>query len=269
MDRTDIVVANVIRQQESYSLGSDNNPDQLNIWARETTIPGFQEFMTSFYSSCWNSAQLVLRALALGLGLDDEEFLLKFHGETENQLALRHYPPIRAQIVENGESDQLGTHSDFDSFTLLWQDTNGGLQFKAPGTGLWTNLLPIEGAVMMNIGDVLQRWSNGMVLIILLSAIPALQEDNLPKWIVANDGAGKLQVPLHRVHLPPYEENFDQAGKDRMTNERFSIPFFVPPKFDVSMTPLKSEYVCKDSSSLEPITFRQLFEEKMARMQFG
>ncbi|KAE9379596.1 oxidoreductase-like protein [Stipitochalara longipes BDJ] len=232
--------ADVPDHNESYSLGSDANLEQPNIWVPETTLPGFQPFMKEFYASCWKSAEFVLRALALGLGIDDDELLLQYHGEGENQLAIRHYPPIKAQVVEDGKTDRLGTHSDFDSFTLLWQDANGGLQFKVPGTDVWTSVMPIEGAVLMNIGDVLQRWSNG-----------------------------KLQSTLHRVHLPPREENFNNTGEDRMTNERFSMPFFVPPKFDVLIKPLASEYIDGDSPSLEPITFRQLFEEKMARMKFG
>lgn len=106
-------------------------------------------------------SQNVLRALAIGLGLKEEEFLLKLHALSENELSLRHYPPVDEQPIKTGELDRLGAHTDFDSFTLLWQDAVGGLEVKDKN-GKWVDVKPFEGAIVMNIGDVLQRWSNGI-----------------------------------------------------------------------------------------------------------
>jgi isopenicillin N synthase-like dioxygenase len=115
-----------------------------------------------FHTECWNVAQNVLRALSIGLGLKDEEFLLKFHQQKENELSLRHYPPVDEESIRNGKLDRLGAHTDVDSFTLLWQDEVGGLEVKDKG-GKWVDVQAVEGALVMNIGDVLQRWSNGML----------------------------------------------------------------------------------------------------------
>jgi len=144
-------------------MGSDNNQNQPNIWIPDSTLPGFQDFALSFYAECWKTSQLVLRALALGLGLDDEAFLLKFHSEKENELSFRHYPPVSESKVKSGEMDRLGAHTDFVSLTLLWQDSFGGLSVKDPKSKRWIDALPVEGALIMNIGDVLGRWSNGRV----------------------------------------------------------------------------------------------------------
>jgi isopenicillin N synthase-like dioxygenase len=122
---------------------------KLNIWVPETTLLGFQHFMKEFYSSCWDSPKSVLRPLALGLGLDDthKEFQFKFHEETVHQLGIRHSPPpTKAQRVEDGKPDRLGAYSGFDYFTVLCQDSNGGLQVKVQGTGMWTSVMPIEDA---------------------------------------------------------------------------------------------------------------------------
>ncbi|KAK0125676.1 hypothetical protein ONS95_000320 [Cadophora gregata] len=142
---------------ESYGIGSDNNPEQPNVWINESTLPGFREFSLKFHTECWKASELILRALALGLGLPSEESLLAFHGDIENELSYRHYPPISEEKVRNGEVDRLGAHTDFDSFTLLFQDSLGGLTVKHPGTGKWIDAPPIEGAVVMNIGDALER----------------------------------------------------------------------------------------------------------------
>jgi isopenicillin N synthase-like dioxygenase len=137
-----------------------------NVWLPNSTLPGFQDFIKHFYAECWKTSQLVLRALALGLGLENEYFLLQFHDERENEVSLRHYPPVSERQVESGEMDRLGAHTDFDSFTLLFQDQFGGLKVKHPTTKAWIDAVPIEGALVMNIGDVLARWSNSNSTII-------------------------------------------------------------------------------------------------------
>jgi isopenicillin N synthase-like dioxygenase len=58
---------------------------------------------------------------------------------------------------------RLGSHTDFGSFTLLFQDDCGGLEVqKAGALGEFIAAPPIEGALLMNIGDILMRWSNGI-----------------------------------------------------------------------------------------------------------
>jgi isopenicillin N synthase-like dioxygenase len=61
--------------------------------------------------------------------------------------------------VREGEVGRMGAHTDFDSFTLLWQDENAGLEVKVNGE--WKGVEVVQGACVMNIGDVLGRWSNG------------------------------------------------------------------------------------------------------------
>jgi isopenicillin N synthase-like dioxygenase len=103
-----------------------------------------------------------LRALATGLGLDDEEFFLKYHDGHGNQIALRHYMPVAAAEIESGQKERLGTHSDFGTVTLLFQDDCGGLEVEAPREpGKFISATPIENALVMNVGDLLQHWSNG------------------------------------------------------------------------------------------------------------
>jgi len=160
--------------QESYGIGSDENPEQPNVWVEESVLPGFRDFALNFHAECWKASEIILRALALGLGLPSEDSLLKFHSDIENELSYRHYPPISEEKVSNGEVDRLGAHTDFDSFTLLFQDSLGGLTVKHPSTGKWIGAPPIDGAVVMNIGDALERWSNGLSIGILALFVPCL-----------------------------------------------------------------------------------------------
>ena len=76
-------------------------------------------------------ANMLLRAMAIGIGLDDEEFFLCRHSGNNNQLRLLHYPPVLAADIENQKASRMPAHSDWGTFTMLFQDDCGGLQVNA------------------------------------------------------------------------------------------------------------------------------------------
>lgn len=117
----------------------------------------------NFYWECFETAKILLRALAIGLGIQDDEYLLKFHSGENNQLRLLHYPPIETDKLRSETVARMPAHSDWGSITLLFQDECGGLQVEDPmQPGHFVDAMPMENAVIMNVGDLLMRWSNGM-----------------------------------------------------------------------------------------------------------
>jgi len=117
--------------------------------------------MTSFYWTCFEAGKRILRALALGIGLD-EHHLLKYHNGHYNQLRLLHYPPIPEAAIEGGKFARMPAHTDWSTMTFLFQDDCGGLQVEDPNNaGEFIDVAPIPGTVVMNVGDLLMRWSNG------------------------------------------------------------------------------------------------------------
>lgn len=137
--------------------------NQPNIWLPESILPGFQEFTTKFYWECWGVAQDILRLLAIGLNLPDEDYLLRFHDGHNNQLRLLHYPPVPAAALETESSARMPAHTDWGSVTMLFQDDCGGLEVETRA-GEFVTAPPVKGAIVMNIGDLLMRWSNGIAL---------------------------------------------------------------------------------------------------------
>ena len=79
---------------------------------------------------------------------------------------------------------------------------------------------PLQDAIVMNVGDLLQRWSNGMLP--FPSLIPT------PFLLSSHNEPDKLKSTLHRVTLPPQQDRF--SGDERMTRARYSIPYFVAPE---------------------------------------
>jgi isopenicillin N synthase-like dioxygenase len=118
--------------------------------------------MTRFYWECFAVASDIMRALAFGIGLEDEDHLLKKHSGHNNQLRLLHYPSIPAEALENKAVERMSAHSDWSSMTMLFQDDCGGLEVEDPSQpGKFIPATPVKNAIVMNVGDLLQMWSNG------------------------------------------------------------------------------------------------------------
>ncbi|KAJ5280962.1 Oxoglutarate/iron-dependent dioxygenase [Penicillium angulare] len=155
--------------KESYDIGSENNATQPNQWIPNDSLPGFRDFMTRFYWECFRVGGDVLKALAIGLDLD-ENHLLDKHSGHNNQLRLLHYPPIPASALENNRAARCPAHTDWSSITLLFQDDCGGLVVEdVANPGTFIPATPIKHAIVMNVGDLLQRWSNGLYPNVFLS----------------------------------------------------------------------------------------------------
>jgi len=196
---------------------------------------------------------VILRALALGLGFEDEDFLLQFHSGHENEVSLRHYPEVPESVIASEKMRRLGAHTDFDSFTLLFQDDCGGLEVQKAGCpGEFLEAGPVEGALVMNIGDILMRWSNG-------TSSFSFQCKNL---LILNL-VDYLVSTIHRVHLPPLQDRY--IGEERMTRERYSIPYFVAPKRNVLLECLPKCHSEENPPKYAPVTFNDLFTEKFAQ----
>lgn len=95
-----------------------------------------------------------LIARALGLGPDD---LDHFFGRPTTFLRMLHYPP-----QPDAAADEFGSapHTDYGFITILLQDSVGGLEVRRRGGG-WIKATPVPGTFVVNVGDILARWTNG------------------------------------------------------------------------------------------------------------
>lgn len=152
--------------KESYEIGSDNDPQQTNIWLPDDVLPGFRAFTTRFYWACDHVADQLLRALADGLKLhkDERERLLKLNSHNCNQLRLLHYPTVEADSLRANVVARMPAHTDWGSCTMLFQDRIGGLELQDPNTEEWVPAqLPSQAAddCVVNVGDFMERLTNG------------------------------------------------------------------------------------------------------------
>lgn len=122
-----------------------------NVWP---DLDGFAADVYGYYQAVFSVGQALMRGLSLALGLD-EDHLLKSVTEPPSQLRLIHYP-----YDPNAKDTQgIGAHTDYECFTLL-RPTAPGLEVMN-GAGEWIDVPYREDALVVNIGDMLEIWTNG------------------------------------------------------------------------------------------------------------
>ncbi|WP_439101062.1 isopenicillin N synthase family dioxygenase [Congregibacter sp.] len=118
----------------------------------------FRESVSTFFDDALAAAQRLQRLLALALKVSPEFFVERHNGENIS-LRLLYYPPVMASEIDP-EQMGAGAHTDYGMLTLLFQDAVGGLQVQSE-TGSWHDVPPRPDAIVINSGDLLERWSNG------------------------------------------------------------------------------------------------------------
>ncbi|KAF5322190.1 hypothetical protein D9619_000471 [Psilocybe cf. subviscida] len=196
--------------KETMEIGRDWDADWRNQWPTETDVPGFKQSMLDFYETCHDLHVHVMRSIALGLDLNERFFDNKIDEKCHN-LRLLSYPPIQRSLLANDGQARAGAHSDYGTLTLLFQDSVGGLEVQNPHTGTFIPATPVSplidkrplhfkpGSIVVNVGDLLARWSNDV-----------------------------LRSTLHRVVAPPAKQINDTQA---ITPHRQSIAFFCNPNF--------------------------------------
>lgn len=121
-------------------------------------LAGWREVMQGYYDEMVALGRLVIGGFALALGLE-EGFFEPWLGVTMTTLGPLHYPPQRGRITE--QKIGAGAHTDYGCLTLLHQDASGGLQVRRRD-GLWIDAPPVPGSFVVNIGDMMERWTNGV-----------------------------------------------------------------------------------------------------------
>jgi isopenicillin N synthase-like dioxygenase len=72
---------------------------------------------------------------------------------------LLRYPELSSHVVHDSNQIRAGSHTDYGTLTLLFQDSVGGLEVKQ-NNGEYISAIPIEDSIIVNVGDLLQRWTN-------------------------------------------------------------------------------------------------------------
>lgn len=120
-------------------------------------LPELEGRAMAYFHHAHEVASHLMRGFALGLELD-EYFFLKSCSQPLSRASMVYYP---AQPADSGEGQfGVGPHTDFGVLTVLCQDSVGGLQIQDVN-GDWGHAPPIEGTLVVNVADLLSRWTDG------------------------------------------------------------------------------------------------------------
>ncbi|XP_021825320.1 2-oxoglutarate-Fe(II) type oxidoreductase [Prunus avium] len=166
--------------KESYYIGplDDVTRSNLNQWPSEDILPSWRPTMESYYRKVLSAGKRLISLIALALNLD-EEFFEKVGALNKPAAVLRllHYPGQLGSTDE--EIYGASAHSDYGMVTLLASNGVPGLQVcreKSKQPQIWEDVLHIDGAFIVNIGDMLERWTNCLFRSTLHRVMPAGQE---------------------------------------------------------------------------------------------
>ena len=182
-------------------------PDNIEV----SELPEFNKIGKEAYQQLEKTGKDILSALAIFLNLETDYFD-QFVNDGNSILRPIHYPPI---VGEPKNAVRAGEHEDINLITLLIGASADGLEVKNK-QGEWVAVTVLDEHIVVNVGDMLQRLTNG-----------------------------RLKSTTHRVVNPP---------KEQWGNSRYSIPFFLHPKGSMSLNCLPSCINESNPKSFDDIT---------------
>src|SRR5690348_4920816 len=198
----------------------DHMPD--NLWPSQ--VPSFRDTFQELYATFDTAGLKVLKAIARYLKIDEDYFEDAVR-DGNSVLRALHYPP---QTEATGEHIRAGAHEDINAITLLLGAEEAGLELLTK-EGRWIPVSPKPGELVINIGDMLQRLTNG-----------------------------KLRSTSHRVVNP---------APDRAAHARYSMPFFLHFRSDFLIEALPETLPAGTQPKWRPITANDYLQERLREIK--
>jgi isopenicillin N synthase-like dioxygenase len=124
-----------------------------NLWPE---MPGFRKAIEAYYRETYRLGMKILEGFAIYLDKPDDFFTRHFTKPVAD-MVINHYLGSAGLHVSDQAS---GPHTDHGIVTILWQDSLGGLEVMGKD-GQWISAAPLRGSFVINIGELMKRWTNG------------------------------------------------------------------------------------------------------------
>ncbi|KAK9129646.1 hypothetical protein Sjap_010133 [Stephania japonica] len=178
----------------SHELGNDELQELRNQWPQYP--PELREICEEYAGEMEKLSYKLLELIALSLGMPAKRFNDYFENDT-SFARLNHYPPCPSPELALG----VGRHKDSGALTVLAQDDVGGLEVRRKD-GEWTKVKPIPNSYIINVGDIIQVWSND-------------RYESVEHRVKVNSERERFSIPFffnptHHVMVKPMEELLDE-----------------------------------------------------------
>lgn len=189
-------------------------------------VPEFKEVAIGSFQALEKTGTFLLRAIALYLNLPENYFDDKIE-KGNSILRPIHYYPIENPESVPADAVRAAEHGDINLITLLMGASADGLQVLRHD-GKWIPITALPSQLVVNVGDMLERLTNGV-----------------------------LRSTIHRVVNPP---------KEFMNTPRYSIPFFMHPRSEMSLAALTECVTVNDPKRWDDITAGEFLDQRLAEI---
>jgi len=186
-------------------------------------VPELESAATEVYCALEKTGTQMLRAIAIYLGLPERYFDDKIKNGN-SILRPIHYFPIENPQAVPADAVRAAEHGDINLITLLMGASADGLQVLRRDSK-WIPITALPDQLVVNVGDMLERFTNK-----------------------------KLKSTIHRVVNPP---------SDLMNTPRYSIPFFMHPRSEMSLAALQSCVNSENPKLWEDITAGEFLDQRL------
>lgn len=150
-------------RKETLEMGNpypSSGPDvPPNRWVPEDEFPGHQAFVQRWWDACTELNHALLRTCSEALKLPSEDYLAQRQTRNVCHMSWAFYPQMPVGPLQDQSLRRLNAHTDFGQLTLLFQDNVGGLEIH--DGQIFRPVIPRPGTVVINVGDLLERQTNG------------------------------------------------------------------------------------------------------------
>lgn len=179
----------------SLEDGEEGVTQWTNQWPEHP--PGLREACEEYARELEKLANKLMRLIAQSLGLPTDRFD-EFLKDQTSLVRLNHYPSCPLPHLVLG----VGCHKDSEALTILAQDDVGGLEVKRKSDGEWVQVKPVPNAFIINIGDIIQVWSND-------------RYESVEHTVVVNSEKERFSIPFffappHYTMVQPLKELTDK-----------------------------------------------------------
>ncbi|MFW6774219.1 isopenicillin N synthase family dioxygenase [Nocardioides sp. CPCC 205120] len=130
-----------------------------NVWPDEDLgAAGFRAAVSAYFDEAGRVARTLTTLFADALGLEPGYFDA-FTGHSVDVLRMNNYALEPGAVELDGDLTGMGAHTDYGIVTVLWADQVAGLQVLG-ADGSWNDVMPADGALLINLGDLMARWTN-------------------------------------------------------------------------------------------------------------
>ncbi len=152
--------------RDSFDLGFPVQPDDPEVVAgtplyapnKWPALPGFEAALSRYYQGSFEVGMKLLEGFALYLG-QQENFFSRHFSRPVADMVINHYFAYPKALDAGGTETASGAHTDHGIITVLWQDGLGGLEVQGKD-GEWVAVPPIAGSYVINVGELMKRWTN-------------------------------------------------------------------------------------------------------------